>query len=73
MSGHAHTEEQLVELPAIALFAELGWTTVSASDVPDGGLPPAFEEPLYKQECSVLFEHVFESYPEGHSFRADVG
>ena len=27
---HAYTEDQLVEQPAIALFAELGWTTVSA-------------------------------------------
>ena len=30
MSGHAYTEDQLVEQPAIGLFAELGWTTVSA-------------------------------------------
>ena len=27
---HAYTEDLLVEQPAIALFAELGWTTVSA-------------------------------------------
>ena len=27
---HTYTEDQLVEQPAIALFAELGWTTVSA-------------------------------------------
>jgi hypothetical protein len=31
MSPHAYTEDQLVE-PAIALFAELGWQTVSALD-----------------------------------------
>jgi type I restriction enzyme R subunit len=30
MSAHAYTEDQLVEQPAIGLFAELGWTTVSA-------------------------------------------
>ena len=30
MSTHAYTEDQLVEQPAIGLFAELGWTTVSA-------------------------------------------
>jgi type I restriction enzyme, R subunit len=30
MSPHAHTEDQLVEQPAIGLFAELGWTAVSA-------------------------------------------
>jgi type I restriction enzyme R subunit len=27
---HAYTEDRLVEQPAIGLFAELGWTTVSA-------------------------------------------
>jgi len=32
MSAHAYTEDQLVEQPAIGLFAELGWTTVSASE-----------------------------------------
>ena len=30
MSAHAYTEDQLVEQPAIGLFAELGWATVSA-------------------------------------------
>src|SRR5437870_3924306 len=30
MSPHAYTEDQLVEQPAIGLFAELGWQTVSA-------------------------------------------
>lgn len=29
---HAYTEDQLVERPAIGLFAELGWETVSALD-----------------------------------------
>ncbi len=27
MTAHAYTEDQLVEQPAIALFAELGWQT----------------------------------------------
>ncbi len=27
---YSYTEEQLVEQPAIGLFAELGWSTVSA-------------------------------------------
>lgn len=27
---HAYTEDQLVEQPAIGLFADLGWATVSA-------------------------------------------
>ena len=30
MTAHAYTEDQLVEQPAIGLFAELGWSTVSA-------------------------------------------
>ena len=29
---HAYTEDQLVEQPAVALFAELGWETVSARE-----------------------------------------
>ncbi|MGA7950864.1 MAG: type I restriction endonuclease subunit R [Thiobacillaceae bacterium] len=32
MSPHAYTEEQLVEQPAIGLFATLGWQTVSAME-----------------------------------------
>jgi len=32
VTGHAYTEDQLVEQPAIALFAELGWQTVTAMD-----------------------------------------
>ena len=29
---HAYTEAQLVEQPAIGLFAELGWITVSTKE-----------------------------------------
>jgi type I restriction enzyme R subunit len=29
---HTYTEDQLVEQPAIQLFAELGWATLSASE-----------------------------------------
>jgi len=29
---HAYTKNQLVEQPAVGLFAELGWTTVSAKE-----------------------------------------
>lgn len=32
MTTHAYTEDQLVEQPAIGLFAALGWQTVSALD-----------------------------------------
>ena len=34
MTAHAYTEDHLVERPAIGLFAELGWTTVSALEEP---------------------------------------
>jgi type I restriction enzyme R subunit len=30
MSGHAYSEDSLVEQPAIQLFSEMGWQTVSA-------------------------------------------
>ena len=30
--SHAYTEDQLVEQPAIGLFASLGWQTVSAME-----------------------------------------
>jgi len=104
VSAHAYTEDQLVEQPAIGLFAELGWQTVSALEETFGAtgtllretkgevvlvsrLRAAFDENLthYKQQIpalfsynalliasngtdsrvgSVMFEHVFESYPE---------
>lgn len=32
MSPHAYTEDQLVEQPAISLFATLGWQTISAME-----------------------------------------
>jgi len=32
MSPHAYTEDQLVERPATAVFAALGWTTISAME-----------------------------------------
>jgi type I restriction enzyme R subunit len=27
-------------------------------------LPEAYDQPLYAQKCSALFEHIFESYPK---------
>src|SRR5258707_9563221 len=41
MSAHAYTEDQLVEQPAIQLFAELGWTTVSAFEEIFGKTEPS--------------------------------
>jgi hypothetical protein len=41
MPAHAYTEDQLVEQPAIGLFAELGWTTVSALEEIFGSAQPS--------------------------------
>jgi type I site-specific restriction-modification system R (restriction) subunit len=37
---------------------------LAIEDVLDTGLPRAYDKPLYEQKCSLLFEHIFESYPE---------
>jgi len=51
----------------------LGWRQKSAArsqlrlaieDVLDSGLPRAFTPELYHKKCAVLFEHMYESYPE---------
>ena len=41
MSPEGYTEDQLVEQPAIELFAELGWATVSASEESFGSAEPS--------------------------------
>ena len=47
---HAYTEDQLVEQPAIGLFAELGWQTVSAMEevfgAPSPGLSATLSHPM---------------------------
>ena len=43
MSAHAYTEDQLVEQPAIGLFAELGWQTVSAIEETFGFTEPSHQ------------------------------
>ena len=85
LSGEERAEVKKVArdlLERIKALLVLNWRQKSTArsqvrlaieDVLDGGLPPAFEENLYKQKCSVLFEHVFESYPEGEPFRTGVG
>jgi type I restriction enzyme R subunit len=37
---------------------------LTIEDTLDAGLPKAYTPELYKQKCSALFEHVYESYPE---------
>ena len=46
MSAHAYTEDQLVEQPAIGLFAELGWATVSALEETFGARSPGLAATL---------------------------
>ena len=47
---HAYTEDQLVEQPAIGLFAELGWSVVSALEetcgAPSPGLAASLSHPM---------------------------
>lgn len=50
MTPHPYTEDQLVEQPAIGLFAALGWQTICALEETFGPSPPA---PLPKGEGSV--------------------
>jgi type I restriction enzyme R subunit len=37
---------------------------MAIEDTLDLGLPRAYTPELYKQKCSAVFEHVYESYPE---------
>ena len=37
---------------------------LAIEDVLDSGLPRPYTPDLYRQKCSALFEHVYESYPE---------
>jgi type I restriction enzyme R subunit len=34
---------------------------IAIEDALDQGLPAAYTPPLYREKCSVLFEHVYES------------
>jgi len=37
---------------------------LAIEDTLDSGLPRAYTPDIYRQKCSALFEHVYESYPE---------
>lgn len=37
---------------------------LAIEDALDAGLPEAYARGLYKEKCSAVFEHVYESYPE---------
>ena len=38
---------------------------LAIEDVLDPSLPRTYDNPLYEQKVTVLFEHVYENYPEG--------
>lgn len=37
---------------------------LAIEDALDSGLPSVYTPELYRQKCSAVFEHVYESYPE---------
>lgn len=37
---------------------------LAIEDALDDGLPEAYSPELYRQKCSTVFEHIYESYPE---------
>ena len=37
---------------------------LTIEDVLDTGLPRAYSPELYKNKCTAVFEHIYESYPE---------
>jgi len=37
---------------------------LAIEDALDSGLPRAYTPEIYRQKCSAVFEHVYESYPE---------
>ncbi|EKE09481.1 MAG: Type I site-specific deoxyribonuclease, HsdR family, partial [uncultured bacterium] len=39
---------------------------LTIEDTLDTGLPRVYTPELYRQKCSTVFEHVYESYPESH-------
>ena len=39
----------------------------SIKDTLDTGLPRSYTPELYRQKCSAVFEHVYESYPESRA------
>ena len=40
-------------------------TKIAIQDVLDQGLPAAYTAEMYRQKCDALFEHIYESYPDG--------
>src|SRR4030067_1834691 len=65
--AHAYTEDQLVERPAIELFAELGWTTIAALEeiVGPGGTVgrETKSEVVLSQRLREMLEHLNVAMP----------
>jgi len=85
LSGEERTEVKKVArdlLNRLKQLLVLNWRQKSGAraqvrlaieDVLDGGLPRVYDKPLYEQKCSVLFEHIYESYAdEGRSTYSEV-
>ena len=76
LSTEERTEVKKVARELLARLRQLlvlNWRQKSAArsqlrlaieDTLDSGLPRAYTPELYQKKCSVLFEHVYESYPE---------
>jgi type I restriction enzyme R subunit len=76
LSAEERAEVKKVARELLARMKELlviNWRQKSASrsqlkliieDLLDTGLPRAYTPEVYRQKCSAVFEHVYESYPE---------
>jgi len=76
LSTDERTEVKKVAADLLARLKELlvlNWRHKAAArsalklaieDTLDSGLPRAYSPEMYKQKCSAVFEHVYESYPE---------
>ena len=46
---------------------------LAIEDTLDSGLPRAYAPEVYRQKCTAIFEHVYESYPERNANAYSVG
>ena len=76
LSTEEHDEVKKVGKELLGRIKELlvlNWRKKSAArsrlrleieDTLDAGLPESYTPEIYHQKCSILFEHIYESYPE---------
>jgi hypothetical protein len=75
MSPHAYTEDQLVERPAVGLFAELGWQTVAAMEEVFEGLGTLRSspvQPLLEKCTSVKVKRFFCTWRRNTAIRGFI-